>query len=233
MDTIDSDNSDDDFEGYIDLDDSMQSSTNLHDDTHNSSHTLDEDNSTQTMDKNDNIAPLSTAEANDVHFPATSVPSSQQLPVPLPAPAAIQEAASSEKGSISQIIQLLNTQISTPTLPTAVNSPLQQLTPPSAASASQVNSQSIPVTASAPPSKLPDFTKNCGVVPDMSNKQPGDFFDLFFSDDVMANIHQETSRYAQQYLENKAEHLQQHPHSRCTAYQSKPIELREIKAALG
>ena len=61
----------------------------------------------------------------------------------------------------------------------------------------------------------------------MSNKGPGHFFDLFFTDDIMDNIH------AQQYPKNKTEDLQQHPHSRCTAYQSKPIELREIKAALG
>ena len=48
----------------------------------------------------------------------------------------------------------------------------------------------------------------------------------------MTNIHQETNRYAQQYLENKQQHIQQHPQSQCTAYQGKPFQLSEIKAAL-
>ena len=83
MDNIDSDDSDDDFDGY--LDDSMQSTTELQDDT--STHPLDEDNSTenftQTNDIN-NMTDTSTVTTNGIYLPATSLPTGQQPPVSIP-----------------------------------------------------------------------------------------------------------------------------------------------------
>ena len=47
MDSMDSDNSDDDFDSYMYLDDSMQSTTEIKDDT--STHMLDGDNSSENL----------------------------------------------------------------------------------------------------------------------------------------------------------------------------------------
>ena len=97
----------------------------------------------------------------------------------------------------------------------------------------QCNGQPVPAASSvSPPVKLPDFTGNCRVVPIISNKKPREVFDLIFFYDIMADIHQQTNLYANHYLQNKSEYLQQHPHSLCTTYQAKAIELREMKAAL-
>ena len=95
MDNIDSDDSDDDFYGY--LDDSMQSTTELQDET--STHTLDEDNSTENfMQTNDinNTTDTSTGTTNEIYLPATSLPTGQQRPVstnPVTASVAFQHIA--------------------------------------------------------------------------------------------------------------------------------------------
>ena len=48
----------------------------------------------------------------------------------------------------------------------------------------------------------------------------------------MNDIHRETNRYAEQYLQKKAAYVQQHPHARANAYRGKPITLSELKAFL-
>ena len=233
MDNIDSDDSDDDFDGY--LDDSMQSTTELQDDT--STHTLDKDNSTENfMQTNDiNTTDTFTGTTNEIYLPATSLPTGQQPPVSVSVTASAElqhlAPAAETTATIQQLPPSSNSHreaTATVQQPPAIHPPLQQpLSPPVA----PANHQLSQVVATASPStKLPDFTENSGAVPDMTNKQPGDFFDLIFSDDMMAHIHHETNEYAQQYIQNKEEHLRQHPHSRCAAYQRKPIELHEIKA---
>ena len=99
-----------------------------------------------------------------------------------------------------------------PELPAPAATLVQEATSPSAPF-DQLDSQPITTASSPPDRSLPDFTENSGVVPDMSNKQPSDFFDLLFSADIIENIHHQTNLYAQQYLESKSEHLQQHPQS--------------------
>ena len=231
LDNIDSDDSDDEFDGYIDLDDSMQSTTTSQYNTY-TTHTMDDDETTEnftqtTMDTVDTTA-LSTGDADTGDLQSTWNPISQHLPVPLPSSSTVQEAASSEQ-TISGNSN--HHQLSSCTIPTAVNDPPLQQPIPTAVAATAVNSPLISTAASSSQrTQLPDFAENPGVVPNMSGKQPGDFFDIIFSDDIVENICQETNRYAEQYIQSKAEHLQQHPHSRCTAYQGKPIEVREIKA---
>lgn len=229
LDTIDSDDSDDDFEGYID--DFMQPTINLHDDTLVSTHTLDEHDSTHAYDddsgiqhytmtmNDDNTAASSAADIQLASFPTTQ----QQLPVPPPTVTSVQEATSPDTVDSNDCIQSTE----------ATVLPVQLPATPSAATAIQVNSQPLPATVlPSSHTELPQFTECPGVVPDMSDKEPGEFFDLMLSDDIITEIHHETNTYAQQYLQNKAEHLQQHPQARCAAYQGKPIQVPEIKAAL-
>ena len=60
----------------------------------------------------------------------------------------------------------------------------------------------------------PVFTGTPGVVPDMTDKEPIDFFHLFFDQRVLDLIHSETIRYTAQYLEREREHLDTHPRAR-------------------
>ena len=136
MDTIDSDDSDDDFEGYIDLDDPMQATTNLDDDIHNSTHKIDEtpEHQQRTQD-------------NNTGLPLTSPSSSLQLSVPYTAVATSPEDALPEN---SQRIQSTFIQCEMTATPSASNSPQQSSF--SLASTDQANSQSSPsATSSSPP----------------------------------------------------------------------------------
>ena len=58
----------------------------------------------------------------------------------------------------------------------------------------------------------PVFTGTPGVVPDMSDGEPVDFFRLFFDERVIQLLLDETTRYANQYLQRETEHLRTHPH---------------------
>ena len=46
---------------------------------------------------------------------------------------------------------------------------------------------------------------------------------------VIDNIHSETNRYAEQYLEKKSMLVQQYTHARVNAYRGKPITVSELK----
>ena len=60
----------------------------------------------------------------------------------------------------------------------------------------------------------PVFTGSPGVVPEMENRRPIEFFRLFFDEEVLELLHSETRRYTDQYLEREKEHLEQHPQAR-------------------
>ena len=78
----------------------------------------------------------------------------------------------------------------------------------------------------------PTFTASPGIVPDMRDKAPVDFFHLFFDDRVLDLILRETTRYAEQYLEREREHLETHPHARAHEWRRLPLSLKEVEVFL-
>ena len=189
LDAMDSDDSDEEFDGYVDLQDHTHTSMDVH--------IQDETTDDQDISTHDCTLTMNTDTATTIDPIATDL-----QPTPLSCSPSSVATVDQEGSSTSTALDQLDSQ------PTAT-------------------------TGSPPPDEpLPDFSESSGVVPDMSNKQPSDFFDLLFSADIIDNIHHQTNLYAQQYLESKSEHLQQHPQSRIAAYQGKPIKVSEIKATL-
>ena len=78
----------------------------------------------------------------------------------------------------------------------------------------------------------PVFTATPGVVPDMEDKEPIDFFHLFFDQRVLDLIHRETTRYTNQYLEREKEHLDTHPRARAHEWYKAPLTLKEVEVFL-
>ena len=78
----------------------------------------------------------------------------------------------------------------------------------------------------------PIFTATPGVVPDMSNQEPMDFFKLFFNDRVLDLIFTETNRYAEQYMEKERDYLSQHPQARAHDWSKTPLTIKEIEVFL-
>ena len=62
----------------------------------------------------------------------------------------------------------------------------------------------------------------------MRDKAPVDYFRLFFDDRVMDLILQETTQYAEQYLEREREYLETHPHARAHEWRRQPLTLKEV-----
>ena len=63
-------------------------------------------------------------------------------------------------------------------------------------------------------STIPTFSENVGVVPDMSGKEPVDYYRLFISDHIIDKVLEETNRYGDQYVESHQDHLTNHPRAR-------------------
>ena len=78
----------------------------------------------------------------------------------------------------------------------------------------------------------PAFTATPGVVPNMVNKEPIDFFRMFFDGQVLDLILQETTRYTEQYLEREKEHLDAHPQARAHEWLRAPLSLKELEVFL-
>ena len=45
---------------------------------------------------------------------------------------------------------------------------------------------------------IPAFSENVGVVPDMTEKEPVCYYQLFISDSILDNVLEETNMYGQQ-----------------------------------
>ena len=67
----------------------------------------------------------------------------------------------------------------------------------------------------------------------MANKEPHDFFHLFFDGRVLDLIHRETTRYTDQYLQREEEYLQEHPKARAHDWRRNPLSLKEVEVFLG
>ena len=72
------------------------------------------------------------------------------------------------------------------------------------------------------------FTGSPGVVSGMTEKSPLDFFRLFFSNDVMDLLFEETKRYIDQYLEREREYMQRHPQCRAHEWLRAPLVKKEL-----
>ena len=70
----------------------------------------------------------------------------------------------------------------------------------------------------------PVFTATPGVVPDMEDKEPINFF---FHQQVLELIHMETTRCTNQYLERESAHLDTHPRARAHELYKAPLTLKE------
>ena len=66
----------------------------------------------------------------------------------------------------------------------------------------------------------------------MENKEPIDFFHVFFDGRVLDLIHRETTGYTQQYLEREKEHLDAHPQVRAHEWRRAPLTLKEVEIFL-
>eukprot|EP00731_Ephydatia_muelleri_P012876 Em0007g186a len=71
--------------------------------------------------------------------------------------------------------------------------------------------------------KIPEFTEKCGVVKDLSGKQPVDYFFELFHDELQDYIVDESNRYGQQYIDNHQAYLKQHRRARANEFVNKPF----------
>ena len=71
--------------------------------------------------------------------------------------------------------------------------------------------------------KIPRFTEKCGVVKDLSGKQPVDYFLELFHDELQDYIVEESNRYGEQYITTHQAYLTQHPRARANAFVKKPF----------
>ena len=76
----------------------------------------------------------------------------------------------------------------------------------------------------------PDFTATPGIIPNMGGRDPVDFFQLMFDDCLLDLIFTETTRYAEQYLERKKEHLESHPNARAHDIRNNKLTWMEVEA---
>ena len=66
----------------------------------------------------------------------------------------------------------------------------------------------------------------------MTKKEPIDFFNLFVTENIKDHIYSESTKYAGQFLQDKADHLAQHKHARANDLKKQPIQRGEINTLL-
>ena len=80
--------------------------------------------------------------------------------------------------------------------------------------------------------KIPRFTEKCGVVKDLSGKQPVDYFLELFHDELQDYIVEESNRYGEQYITTHQAYLTQHPRARANAFVKKPFTRLQFRLFL-
>ena len=76
------------------------------------------------------------------------------------------------------------------------------------------------------------FSETPGVVPNMSGKEPIDFFNLLFDEEIKEIIHTETCLHADRYFSDNKEYLLQHPSARAHDWAKNPMSLKEVDVLL-
>ena len=75
---------------------------------------------------------------------------------------------------------------------------------------------------------LPVFAEDVGVVPDMTGKNPVDYYRLFVTDSLLHNVLKETNRYGEQYVESRQEYLSTHPRARPHDFVKRQFTMSEL-----
>ena len=75
---------------------------------------------------------------------------------------------------------------------------------------------------------LPVFAENVGVIPDMTGKEPVDYYRLFITDSLLQNVLDETNRYGEQYVQSHQDYLTSHPRARSHDFVKRRFTMREL-----
>ena len=75
---------------------------------------------------------------------------------------------------------------------------------------------------------LPVFAENVGVVPDMTDKEPVDYYRLFVTDSLLQNVLDETNHYGEQYVESHQDYLEAHPRARPHDFVKRRFTMSEL-----
>ena len=92
--------------------------------------------------------------------------------------------------------------------------------------------------AGVPPSNgacgsIPVFTEHSGVVKNLAGVEPLDCFNELFPEDLIENIVMESNRYGNQYIASHAEHLKNHPKARAHQFTRHMFTNQDMKKVLG
>ena len=82
-------------------------------------------------------------------------------------------------------------------------------------------------------SSIPPFTPIPGVTEKMDHLQPVDIFCKLFNDQMMVSVVEETNRYGDQYLQSHSDYLKKHCKARANQLKGKPITMEEMKKFMG
>ena len=66
----------------------------------------------------------------------------------------------------------------------------------------------------------------------MEDKSPVEFFHLFFTEDVMELVFEESKRYIELYLQREREYMERHPFSRAHEWMRTPLVKKELDILL-
>ena len=75
---------------------------------------------------------------------------------------------------------------------------------------------------------LPVFSENVGVIPDMTGKEPVDYYRLFITDSLLQNVLDETNRYGEQYIQAHQDYLTTHPRARSHDFVKRRFTMSEL-----
>ena len=74
----------------------------------------------------------------------------------------------------------------------------------------------------------PVFAENVGVIPDMTGKEPVDYYRLFITDSLLQNVLDETNRYGEQYVQSHQDYLTSHPRARSHDFVKRRFTMSEL-----
>ena len=80
---------------------------------------------------------------------------------------------------------------------------------------------------------LPPFTEDTGVAVDMNGKEPVEYFQLYFTEELQMPLLHETNRYGDQYIESHEQHLLTHPRARAHDFIKRRLTISDMLRFLG
>ena len=75
---------------------------------------------------------------------------------------------------------------------------------------------------------IPVFAENVGVIPDMTGKEPVDYYRLFITDSLLQNVLDETNRYGEQYVQSHQDYVTSHPRARSHDFVKRRFTMSEL-----